>query len=500
MPRTSQAASAASVSPAAQTARELVGKRVAVLGLGKSGRAALAALREIGATVVPVDDAVQEPGVVPGPALDLGSIDLVVASPGWFPQVEPLAGALAAGIEVWSEVELAWRLRARPDAYWLGVTGTNVKTTVTGMTTAILRAAGLNAVAAGNVGTPLVDVARDPQWDALVCELSSFQLAFTGTVAPRAAVILNIAQDHIDWHGSFAEYAQAKSRIFRHVRRCAIVPDAGLPRSLATGRPLGAGLATLASPPGPGQVGVRDGAIYDRVAWPASDGPTSDTAAAVGEPGTELVRLDRLTGLAGPDGRLAPHLVSDAVAAAALARAGGVDARAVALGLGGFSVGPHRVETVAQAGGITYVDDSKATNAHAAAASLASFPDGRVVWIAGGLAKGAVFDRLVEEIRPKLRGVVLIGRDASPWRTALDRHAPDIPRAEVAPTDTEVMRSAVARARSLARPGDTVLLAPAAASMDQFRDYAERGDAFAAAARALGDRGADTGQGAGQEG
>jgi UDP-N-acetylmuramoylalanine--D-glutamate ligase len=181
----------------------------------------------------------------------------------------------------------------------------------------------------------------------------------------------------------------------------------------------------------------------------------------------------------------APHNVANALAAAALARAHGVTAAAVRRGLQGFTLDAHRITTIAWIAGVRYVDDSKATNPHAAAASLHSFE--KSVWIAGGPAKGATFDDLIESVVGRLRGVVLIGVDRGLIAAALSRHAPDVPVIDVPDTDTGVMERVVAAAASLAQPGDAVLLAPACASFDLFDDYAARGDAFAAAVRAIGD-------------
>src|SRR5699024_5581369 len=186
--------------------------------------------------------------------------------------------------------------------------------------------------------------------------------------------------------------------------------------------------------------------------------------------------LEHLTG-----GDVPPHLIANALAAAALARAAGVAPEAVRAGLRAYDPGPHRMQLVGRHAGVRYIDDSKATNAHAAAAALAGMPTGGTVWIAGGLAKGAQFDDLVLQYADKLRAAVVIGVDPEPIAGALSRHAPHIPLSIVPAGDTEVMTTAVRRATDYASPGDAVLLAPACASMDQFDSYAARGEAFAAA-------------------
>ncbi|TYP88312.1 UDP-N-acetylmuramoyl-L-alanine--D-glutamate ligase [Blastococcus xanthinilyticus] len=472
----------------------VVGRTALVAGLGVSGAAAARVLLASGAHVL-LTDAAQPPVVTEltdaggtwlGAVEELpDGVDLVVTSPGWRPDSPLLADAAARGIEVVGEPELAWRLRIPgPDgtpAPWLAVTGTNGKTTTVTMLEAVLVAAGRRAVAAGNVGRPLVEVvtARDadgaPAYDVLAVELSSFQLHWSSSLAPAAAAVLNVADDHTDWHGSFAAYRDAKARILE--RAPVAVADAGDPVAaalvVAHPRPV---TVTLGEP-APGQLGVRAGALVDR-------------AFAADPAGEHLMAREELQ-LPGP------HNTVNALVAAALARAVGVDAAAVRRGLAGFRGGAHRNELVATVDGVDFVNDSKATNPHAAGASLAGYP--RVVWIAGGLLKGADVDPLVAAVAPRLAGAVLLGRDRADVARSLARHAPSVPVVEVPSGDDDgmagtgvtaeaTMAQVVAAAAGLARPGDTVLLAPAAASMDVFRDYGHRGRAFADAVRGLGTR------------
>jgi UDP-N-acetylmuramoylalanine--D-glutamate ligase len=455
------------------------GLPVVVAGLGVSGAAAARALRVRGADVTVVDAATDERAQERASSLEavdvrvrLGDGDslpegtsLVVTSPGWRPTSPLFARAAEHGVPVWGEVELAWRLRPldRP-APWLAVTGTNGKTTTVGMLLAMLRAAGLRAEAAGNVGTPLVEIASAAeQPDVIAVELSSFQLHWTESMRAHASVVLNLADDHVDWHGSFAAYAADKGRIHRGVevaavyntrdaRTEALVRDAEVSEGA---RAIGFGLGV----PDVGQLGLVEDVLVDRAFV-----PDRRTAAA------ELATLEDIR-------PLAPHNVENALAAAALARSFGVPADAVREGLRGFRPDAHRIAEVAVVGDVTYVDDSKATNPHAAAASIASFES--VVWVAGGLAKGADFDELVRVARSRLRAVVLLGAERGLIADALARHAPDLPVVDLDRTDTGVMLDAVLAASRLASPGDTVLLAPACASMDLFRDYGHRGDAFA---------------------
>jgi len=469
--------------------------RVVVAGLGVSGRAARDVLAGLGARVTTVDDRAEDADVRDVAAFlagdGLAAADVVVASPGWPPAHPLLAAARAAGVPVWSEVELAWRLRVDRDtgdgpAPWLAVTGTNGKTTTVEMLASVLQAAGRRTAAVGNVGTPVVLAATDPAFDVLAVELSSFQLHHTESMAAQAAAVLNVAADHLDWHGSLDAYAADKGRIYSGVEVACVYNAADrttedLVREAEVADGAVAVGFTLGSP-GVGQVGLVDRMLVDR-----------GFAALRHTHAVELATFDDLAHLAGPDG-LAPHVVQNALAAAALALAHGVPPEAVGAGLRAYAPGAHRIATVAEVDGVRYVDDSKATNAHAAAASLASFAEGSVVWVAGGLAKGATFDELVARRADRLHAVVLIGVDAAPLADALARHAPQVPVVRVDPGDTgSVMSRAVSEARRLAETraaaGTTVLLAPASASMDQFASYAARGEAFAAEVRALHPRG-----------
>jgi UDP-N-acetylmuramoylalanine--D-glutamate ligase len=361
------------------------------------------------------------------------------------------------------EVELAWRLRPAHAAPWLALTGTNGKTTTVHMLSSVLRAAGHRTVAAGNVGLPLLDAVLAPEpYDVLAVELSSFQLHWAPGVRPHTGAILNLADDHTDWHGSFQDYVLAKARVFDADVSVGNADDEVVRTLLNRAR--GRRVSFTLNVPRPGEVGVVEDLLVDR-AFPDVEGEATELAA--------------LRDLATPG----LHNVANALAAATMARSFGVPASAVRAGLRAFEPQPHRNTVVAVVDGVTWVDDSKATNPHAAAASLASYDP--VVWVAGGLLKGADVDDLVRRSASRLRGAVLLGTDRAVIRDALARHAPDVPVVEVARLDTGAMQEVVTAARALARSGDTVLLAPAAASMDCFRDYAERGDLFAEAVRAL---------------
>lgn len=472
------------------------GARVLVAGARVTGRAIVAALADWDVRLWVCDDdlaAARALGDVqalsPAEVLPRASeFDLVVTSPGFPPTAPVLAAAAAAGVPIWGDVELAWRLDAAgrygPPRRWLVVTGTNGKTTTTSMLYDMLVADGRRAVLCGNIGEPVLDVLSRPA-DVLAVEVSSFQLFWAPSMRPEAGVVLNVAEDHLDWHGGFEAYAAAKARALDG--RVAVV---GLDDPAAAGL-----LPAAAAPvkvgfrlgePGRGELGVRDGALVDR---------------AFAEE-LVLAAVESIS-VAGPVG------VLDALAAAALARAVDVPASAIASALSEFQAGRHRAETVGVHQGVRYVDDSKATNPHAAEASILAHR--RVVWVAGGMIKGASVDQTVARVADRLAGAVLIGQDRAAFAEALSRHAPDVPVIEVVTREDAVMRETsesvvtgetrmvdasgpdlgrrvmaevVAAAADLAQPGDTVLLAPAGASFDQFTGYAARGDAFADAVRA----------------
>jgi len=463
------------------------GLRILVAGLGISGFAAADALSERGAHVTAVSadatDAIGERARI----LEILDVDvrlgpehlleapprteLIVTSPGFRPDHPMLLAAAARGIPVWGEVELAWRMRAKSGAApWITVTGTNGKTTTVNMLASILRAAGLRATSAGNVGTPLLETVLHPQpYDVLAVELSSFQLHWQRSVAPVASVCLNLAPDHIDWHGSFEDYRRAKAKVYERTQIACVynVQDLATQEMVQEAevvdgcRAIGFTLGI----PAPSMVGMVDDVLADR--------------AFVEQRGTSAAELATLADLREHATSVAPHYVANALAAAALARAYGVGPLSVRDGLRAFVPDLHRIADVATVDGVRFVDDSKATNPHAAAASLVAFE--HVVWIAGGLLKGADVDALVQSVGPRLRGVVLIGAERDLIAKALGRHAPDVPVVDVATTETGVMDLVVAHAVELAQPGDVVLLAPAAASFDMFASYGARGDAFSGA-------------------
>jgi UDP-N-acetylmuramoylalanine--D-glutamate ligase len=466
------------------------GVRAVVVGIGVSGFAAADNLLHLGASVTilaeSANDAQREKAhllEVLGATLRVGpgetgtlpdDVDVVVTSPGVPPTAPLIRAAAGRAVPVWGEVELAWRLRdpGHP-GIWLCVTGTNGKTTTVQMLDTILRTAGLSSVACGNVGLPIVEAVMDPEpYAVYAVELSSFQLHYTSSMSAHAAAVLNVAEDHLDWYDSMADYAADKGRIYERVQNACVynvadpvteqlVRDADV---VEGARAVGFTLGT----PAVGMVGLVEDVLADR--------------AFVEQRESSAAELCTVGDLASA----APHFVANALAAAALARSVGVPPAAVRDGLRAFTPDGHRIADLGRVGDVAYVDDSKATNPHAAASSLQAYD--HVVWVAGGLAKGATFDDLVARVRDRLRGAVLLGRDRAVIAEALSRHAPDVPVIEVEGGDTSVMDRVVGAAADLARPGDTVLLAPGCASMDMFANYGARGDAFAESVRRLRER------------
>lgn len=473
-------------------AAAFAGKRVAVLGLGISGCAAITALTEHTSAIVSAWDGKPE-ALVDLPAGLAASAHsdpktLVSELLDWQPDVVVIAPAFpatglvweqlrAADVPVWSEIELAWHLRAANDAGefapWICVTGTNGKTTTVTMAASILQAAGLGGAPIGNVGNPAVTAVSDTSAaapKAFVLELSSFQLYATYSMEPVAAICLNLADDHLEWHGSIAEYQNTKAKIYRQVSGTCFYPagDRHVAEMLETAAPEARKVAVTLAVPSVDQIGLVEDIAVDRAF------PPGQTHQA-----TELFTLDKLTQFIPAGAGLPAHLVQDALSAAALTRAIGVDEKYVAAGLANAVAGKHRITEIANTDGVRWVDDSKATNAHAARAALATLPPASTVWIVGGLAKGARFEQLVAEVESHLAAVVVIGKDQKPWRTALADLS--VPTHFVSPDSESPMEEAVQAAARLAQPGNTVLLAPATASMDQFVSYADRGDKFAAA-------------------
>jgi UDP-N-acetylmuramoylalanine--D-glutamate ligase len=459
--------------------------RVCVVGLGVAGFAAADALVNLDAKVIVLDansgERQKERATILeilGADIRLGDdtrlpsdIDLVVLSPGVSPLSPIVAAAQAAGVEIWGELELAWRLRDPAHlAPWLLVTGTNGKTTTTLMLESILLAAGKRTVAAGNIGRSLVEVVMDPTpWDVLAIEVGAPQLPFVHSISPQAAVCLNLAQDHLDIFGTFEAYRNAQAKVYERCQVAAVfnVADEETIRMVEEAEVVegcrAIGFST--SIPDISMLGVVEEFLVDR--------------AFLDNRREAALELAEISDLAIP----AVHNIANALAASALARAHGVDARAIRDGLRSWQPAPHRIAHVGKVAGVDYIDDSKATNTHAAATSLTAYES--IVWIAGGMAKGQDFDELVLANAHRMRAAVLLGVDQELIAAALERHAPNVPIHRVTTKETNAMELVVALAAESAQPGDTVLLAPGCASWDMFRDYSHRGEEFAAAVKRL---------------
>lgn len=462
------------------------GLRVVVFGLGVSGFSVVDTLVELGADVLVVaekaepelldivdvlgarsiiGDAAKNPDV----ALEEFSPELVVTSPGLRPDSHLISWAKARDLEIWVDIDLAWRLRDKSGkaAEWFVVTGTNGKTTTVQLLEAMLNAEGIRARACGNIGVPILDVIREPiQLDAIVAELSSFQLHYLHPISPFASAVLNLADDHLDWHGGFEEYRVAKAKIYEHTKFACVynVADSATEKMVEDAdvvegaRAIGFSIGV----PTRSQIGYVEDILCDR----AFLEERADQALEI----ATLEDIERI-------GVVTPHLLANVAAASAMARSAGVSPQAIREAIRSFKLDAHRIELVGESDGIRWFDDSKATNPHAAAASLSSFE--KVVWVVGGLLKGVDLKPLVERFAGRLRAAIVIGADRSAVLEALAAGAPNVPVAEI--DGENIMKDAVARAKEFAREGDVVLLAPAAASMDQFKDYADRGSQFAAA-------------------
>jgi UDP-N-acetylmuramoylalanine--D-glutamate ligase len=439
----------------------MAGRRVIVIGLGLSGFAAARALLELDAKVRVTESgdsaALRDRAAAlrsEGAEVELGGhdlegldADLAVLSPGIAPSTDIVQALRSAGIPTWSEIELAYNLAS---CNFLAVTGTNGKTTTTSLLSAMLVEGGIESVAAGNIGLPLVEaVTTVPSTGAIAVEVSSFQLATIERFRPDVAIVLNVAEDHTDWHGSFADYVAAKARIVENQRAEDVyVPnfDDAAAMAMADSTPARVVPFTVGEPPAPGG-GVRDGWLMwgDVQILPAADVP--------------------LAGVAG---------VEDSLAAATAALEFGVDAHAVARAIRSFRPLAHRLETVAEVDGVTFVDDSKATNPHATLAAVRGLRD--VVLIAGGRSKGIDLSPLRATV-PPVRAVIALGEAAQEVSEVFDGLVP-VERATT-------MTDAVERAMSYSVAGGSVLLSPGCASLDMYESYAARGEDFA---RAVSDR------------
>ena len=464
------------------------GLNALVLGLGKSGFSVVDTLVELGVkTAVVGDHANQElidlteligskflPSTEISVLNEIGfKPDFVVVSPGFSPN-HPLVKELEKlGTPLMGDIDLAFRLRDKnqKEAKWVTVTGTNGKTTVSELTATILVTAGFRAVACGNIGTPILDIIRDPvDYDFLVVEISSFQLHYLGVIAPVVSAYLNIAQDHLDWHGSFDEYAKAKAKVFLGTET-AIIFNEQDQRTLNAARAAEVqdgcrAISFSLAAPQVSSVGYIEDLLVDR--------------AFLDDRGNQAIELCEIQDIE-QISAISSQLLANCAAAAAITRALGVEPRKIKESFREFKLSPHRNQFLAEVNGVRFINDSKATNAHAAKGSLESLDS--VVWVLGGLLKGVDPEPMILANSQKIRAAVLLGSETSELEELFQKHLPDVP--VVICGKEEPMRDAIEHSFRLAKSGDTVLLAPMAASMDQFVDYADRGDQFIAAVRKL---------------
>jgi UDP-N-acetylmuramoylalanine--D-glutamate ligase len=451
------------LSPKMSFVTELSGKNCLVIGAGVTGRAVHEALLKFGALSKIFDEKVTGKSDVLSELPN--DIDLAIVSPGWKMDHPAILNLKKAGTEVIGEIDFAWQVKQvlAPNQKWIALTGTNGKTTTIKMVESIFKSAKVNGVACGNVGqTVIASVCADKPFEYLAIELSSFQIQWSELPKYQSVAILNIAEDHIDWHGSFEDYAAAKLKLLKQADKAFInKSDPELVKRVGKETVIWFSLDT----PNPNELGLVENLLIDR-----TFSPTPSQA-------NEIAELVDIT-------PTAPHNVLNALAASALVLSIGIKYEAIKLGLRNFSPDHHRMELVLSKNEINWIDDSKATNPHAAAASLLSYF--QVIWIAGGLAKGASMDELVSRCAKRIKSVILIGQDRELIADAFAKFSPEIEiiRVDQVTDSKQLMNDVVKHAIKLAKPGDTVLLAPACASMDQFDSYVERGQLFAQAVKA----------------
>ena len=450
--------------PSMSYVSELAGKKCLVIGAGVTGQAVDKALKKFGAISYLFDEKTNSKLNIVDQIPQ--EIDFAVVSPGWRADHPVILNLKSLGIEIIGEVDFAWKIKEviAPNQKWVALTGTNGKTTTIKMVESIFKSAKINGAACGNVGQTVIEsVMQEPALDYLALELSSFQIYWSELPKYESVALLNIAEDHIDWHGNFDNYAQAKLKLLKQAKKSFVnKSDKVLSTKVQGGSVIWFSLDT----PQPGELGVVENLLIDR-----AFSPSPSEANEI----SELVDITPTV----------PHNIMNALAASALALSLGVKYQSIKEGLKNFSTDHHRMELVLSKGEINWVDDSKATNPHAAIASLLSYFN--VIWIAGGLAKGASMDELAKRAGSRIKSIILIGQDREIIAQAFAQHSPTTQLVRVDQTSDakQLMKDVVAEAKKTAQSGDTVLLAPACASMDQFDSYVERGQLFAQAIKEL---------------
>ena len=450
--------------PSMSYVSELSGKKCLVIGAGVTGQAVDKALKKFGATSYLFDEKTNSNLNVIDQIPQ--GIDFAVVSPGWRADHPVVLNLKNLGVEIIGEVDFAWRIKEviAPSQKWVALTGTNGKTTTIKMVESIFKSAKINGAACGNVGQTVIEsVMQEPALDYLALELSSFQIHWSELPKYESVALLNIAEDHIDWHGNFDNYAQAKLKLLKQAKKSFVnKSDKVLSTKVQGGSVIWFSLDT----PQPGELGVVENLLIDR-----AFSPSPSEANEI----SELVDITPTV----------PHNIMNALAASALALSLGVKYQAIKDGLKNFSTDHHRMELVLNKDEINWVDDSKATNPHAAIASLLSYFN--VIWIAGGLAKGASMDELAKRAGSRIKSIILIGQDREIIAQAFALHSPttQLVRVDQSGDAKQLMKDVVAQAKKTAKSGDTVLLAPACASMDQFDSYVERGQLFVQAIKEL---------------
>ena len=442
---------------------QLAGKKCLVIGAGVTGLALKAALENFKAEVIVFDESSKAGVVTEVPT----NIELAITSPGWRKDHKVFKELNALGVKVISEIDFAWQVKNElaPNQKWIALTGTNGKTTTIQMVEKIFEKAGVNGVACGNVGeTVIAAVCNSPAYDYLALELSSFQIDWSELPSYESVAILNISPDHIDWHGSFEEYSKAKLKLLTQAKHVVLNKfDPELRNRCALHQNV---IWFSLDTPAPGEIGLVEELLIDR-----AFSPNPQEAMEI----SELVDITPTV----------PHNVLNAMAAAALALSIGISYQDIKSGLSAFTTDHHRMELVRSHNEINWIDDSKATNPHAAAASIMA--NLNVIWLAGGLAKGAQMDELIKQCGSRIKSAILFGKDRDLIAQALKAYAPNVAvkLVDLKIDNKQLMQEVVSSAAEIAKAGDTVLLAPACASMDQFSSYVERGQLFAQAVKAL---------------